>query len=129
MARYTQYVHEFTDKNGRTRWAVAQWDEEKGQYFRPYDHSEAKLTGGSGEVSRFASAMQSYPTRKRALARARYLFHEDEEYKRIVQETEQWAKDNPEEMARLRAEDEARLRAMDEEISRWVALQAREGAE
>lgn len=71
---YTQYVHEFVDRYGQTRYAVAEWDQERGQYIRPFDRSEARLTGASAEFARTLSGVQHLPTRKQALARARYLF-------------------------------------------------------
>ena len=73
---FTQYVHEFEGRTGKTRFAVAQWSDKNAQYWRPFDCGEAELTGCSGEFARPASAMQSYPTRKQALRRARYLFYE-----------------------------------------------------
>lgn len=71
---YAQYVHEYTNDQGRTRYAVARWDEARGQYIRPFDSTEVKLTGCSAEFARKPSGVQSYATRKQALARARYLF-------------------------------------------------------
>jgi hypothetical protein len=72
---FTQYVHEF-EREGKTRYAVGQWDDKHAQYWRPFDYNEGELTGCSGEFARQASAMQSYPTRRQALRRARYLFYE-----------------------------------------------------
>lgn len=76
MARmdYTQYVHEFEDAKGRTRYAVARWDEEKGQYIRPFDEGERIDTGCFAEFARTPSGVQSFTSRERALRRARYLF-------------------------------------------------------
>lgn len=71
---YAQFVHEFTLDNGATRYAVAEWREEQGQYVRPFDATEAKLTGCSAEFARRPEGVQHYATRSQALARARYLF-------------------------------------------------------
>lgn len=71
---WTQFVHEFVDDNGQTRYAVAEWDEERGQYVRPFDASEYKLTGCSKEFAKRPGGVQSFKSRKQALARARYLF-------------------------------------------------------
>lgn len=73
---FTQYVHEFTDRSGHKRHAVAQWFPDEGRYIRPLDQAEAKLTGCSAEYGHLASDVQSYPSRKKALRRARYLFYE-----------------------------------------------------
>ena len=78
---FTQYVHEFTTDNGKTRYAVGQWHQDKGQYTRPFDKSEAKLTGCSAEFARKPQGIQSFASRKKALRRARYLYYEmDKEY-------------------------------------------------
>jgi DNA-directed RNA polymerase subunit RPC12/RpoP len=73
---YAQYVHEYTDDQGRTRYAVARWDEEHAQYIRPLDAAERRLTGCSAEFARTLTHndIQNYSDRKRALTRARYLF-------------------------------------------------------
>ena len=74
---YTQYVHEYEDDKGRTRYAVARWDHIAGQYIRPFDKRECDLTGCSAEFAKRPNGMQSFVSRKRALARARYLFQPD----------------------------------------------------
>ena len=74
---YAQFVHEFTDEHGATRYAVGRWVPERSHYFRPFDATEARLTGCSGEYARRPSAMQNYATRKKALARARYLWRDE----------------------------------------------------
>lgn len=73
---FTQYVHKYTDEQGRTRYAVAVWHEEQGEYFRPLDAGERAANGGSvyGLVSRDVSDMGAYLNRPQALRRARYLF-------------------------------------------------------
>lgn len=77
MNDYTQYVHEYETELGGTRYAVGEWHQEQGQYFRPFDRREWKLTGCSAEFCRTPNGMQSYSSRKKALARARYLFRPD----------------------------------------------------
>lgn len=71
---YAQYVHEYTGHDGDSRWAVGRWDQRRGQFIRPFDHTEAQATGCFAEYGRRPQAMQSYATRRQALRRARYLF-------------------------------------------------------
>ncbi len=71
---YTQFVHEYGDRNGNTRYAVGEWDQERGQYYADLDATTAKLTGCSGQFANRPAGMDNYPTRKQALSRARYLF-------------------------------------------------------
>ena len=73
-ADYTQYVHEFTDEQNRTRYAVGEWDADRGQYTAPLDATTARLTGCSGRFARLPEGMEYYKSRRRALRRARYLF-------------------------------------------------------
>ena len=75
-ADYTRYVHEYIDKQGRTRYAVAEWVEEAGQYQAPLDKRTAKLTGAHTEFARRPEGFGGYLSRKKALRRARYLFGE-----------------------------------------------------
>lgn len=88
MADYTQYVHEFTDDRGRTRYAVGEYIEANGQYLRPFDKTERRLTGGSAEFARKPSGIQNFADRRRALRRARYLYHEREEWAAEMAELE-----------------------------------------
>jgi hypothetical protein len=73
---YTQYVHEYVDKNGRTLYAVGQWDESRGEYYRPMDAGERAANGGNvfAYISRDVRNMGAYTSRTQALRRARYLF-------------------------------------------------------
>jgi len=71
---FTQYVHEFTDKNGQIRYAVAEWNEQNAQYNRPLDKRTAELTGCYAEFSKELWYLGGYKTRRQALRRARYLF-------------------------------------------------------
>lgn len=75
---FTQYVHEYADSQGRTRFAVAVWHEEQGEYFRPLDAGERAANGGSvyGMFSRNIADMGAYISRVQALRRARWLFGE-----------------------------------------------------
>lgn len=85
---FTQYVYEFTDKSGHTRYAVAQWFPDTGQYIRPFDQAEIKAAGCTAEFARSPSGIQSYHSRKKALRRARYLFYEmDKAYCDFLSET------------------------------------------
>jgi hypothetical protein len=74
---YTQYVHEYVDDNGKTRYAVGQWVESAGQYQCPLDNRTAELTGCYAEFARTAKGLGGYLTRSKALRRARYLFAPD----------------------------------------------------
>jgi hypothetical protein len=74
---YTQYVHEYTDEDGVQRYAVGEWDQEKGQYICPLDKRTAELSGCSREYSRTPAGLGGYKSRQKALRRARYLFQED----------------------------------------------------
>lgn len=75
---FTQFVHEFKTNAGDTRWAVAEWLPETGSYTCPLDIRTAKLTGCHTEYARNLNDLGGYKTRKQALARARYLFGDDE---------------------------------------------------
>jgi hypothetical protein len=74
MEDYAQFVHEFRNKNGEVRFAVARWDEERGQYTRPLSQRDIKLTGCSEEYTKKISTFGGYPTRCQARRRARYVF-------------------------------------------------------
>lgn len=74
---YTQYVHEFTDKNGVTRYAVGEWNQEHAQYTCPLSSRDAKLTGCHTEFAKKPAGLGGYLTRAKALRRARYLFGPD----------------------------------------------------
>jgi hypothetical protein len=76
---YTQYIHEFVDDDGKTRFAVGQWSQENGQFTTPLDARTRKLTGCSAEFSRTAKGLGGYLKRSDALRRARYLFSETPE--------------------------------------------------
>lgn len=82
---YTQYVHEF-ERDGKPFYAVAQWNEAAGQFHRPFDEREQRITGCSGEFGRFPHQVQHYADRTQALRRARYLFgpESDEEPAPVV---------------------------------------------
>lgn len=71
---FTQYIHEFTDKNGQNRYAVAEWNEQTAEYIRPLDKRSAELTGCYAEFSKDPQYFGGYKTRRQALRRARYLF-------------------------------------------------------
>jgi hypothetical protein len=78
---FTQYVHEYKTKNGKTLYAVGVWNQESGQYTCPMDSRTAKLTGCFAYFSRTPSGLgggAGYKTKKEALRRARYLFAPDE---------------------------------------------------
>lgn len=78
-ADYTQYVHEYTDEKGRTRYAVAAWDDNHAQFICPLDKRTRELTGCYAEFSRTPAGLGGYLTRSKALRRARYLFGNDDE--------------------------------------------------
>ena len=71
---YSQFVHEFTDEKGNKRFAVAEYDEKRGQYIAPLDRKAQRLTGCTSEFAKTPQGIGGYPTRRQALRRARYLF-------------------------------------------------------
>lgn len=71
---FTKYVHEFTDDDGKTRYAVGEWSDQNGQFTAPLDVRTCRLTGCYAEFSRTAKGMGGYLKRSVALRRARYLF-------------------------------------------------------
>lgn len=74
-SKYNQFVHECVPWGATgTRYAVGCYNPRWGQYSRPFDATERKLTGASGEYSNSPTGLQSYPIRLQALRRARYLF-------------------------------------------------------
>ena len=76
--KFTQYVHEFTDKQGRTRYAVGEWDEEKAEYVCPMDKGEQELTGCFAYFAKTPAGLGGYLTKRQALRRARYLFKDSD---------------------------------------------------
>ena len=74
---YTQYVHEFVDDRGNTRYAVGEWDEKHAEYICPLDERQRKLTGCFAEFSKKPAGLGGYLSRQKALRRARYLFGSD----------------------------------------------------
>jgi hypothetical protein len=73
-AKYDQFVHEFETENGETRYAVAHYNPESGQYTCPLDSRMRKLTGCTAEYANTPAGIGGYPTKRQALRRARYLF-------------------------------------------------------
>jgi len=71
---YTQYIHQFTDDEGKIRWAVGKWSQIYGQFTVPLDARTRKLTGCFAEFSGSAKGLGGYLNRQDALRRARYLF-------------------------------------------------------
>jgi len=70
---YTRYVHQY-QRDGETWYAVAEWDQDRGQYICPLDRTDAKLTGCFAKSARRPWGVDHYRDRRRALRRARYLF-------------------------------------------------------
>lgn len=70
---FTQYVH-WCWVDGEDWWSVGKWDQDRGQYYRPFDATERRVTGCFAEFAKRACGMQRYRSRRRALRRARYLF-------------------------------------------------------
>lgn len=79
-AKYDRYVHEYTDKRGTTRYTVAEWSQEHGQYQRPTSARTYRFSGCyaeySGDLAWFGCG---WLTRRQALREARYLYgkHKD----------------------------------------------------
>jgi hypothetical protein len=72
---YTKYVHEYVDGRGNTRFLVAHYDHDTGQYTRHLSKRDRALTGCSAEFARTPKALGGgWPTRKQALDAARYMF-------------------------------------------------------
>lgn len=76
---FTQYVHQYTDKDGVTRYAVGEWDEKNAQYTAPLDKRTQELTGCYAEFAKKPAGLGGYKKRSQALRRARYLFGQTEE--------------------------------------------------
>lgn len=77
---YDQYVHEYKDEKGVTRYAVAAYSEENAQYTCPMTASERRDNPGC--FAFFASTPYGFGrflSRRAALRRARYLFGHNEE--------------------------------------------------
>lgn len=75
---YTQYIHEFVDDQGVTRFAVGHKLNGLAQgftrYIIPFDGRQVKQTGKSNIITDNLESFGGYLTRKQALRRARYLF-------------------------------------------------------
>jgi len=74
---YSEFVHEYTDRDGKTRYVVAQHI--NGQYIAPMNERGDRLTGASYLVGRRAadvagSITYTYARRRDAIRRARYLY-------------------------------------------------------
>jgi len=83
---YKNYVHEYTDDDGKTWYAVCEWDEEHSQYVQPMNTEEARLTGCYAYFARKLSGITAWPTRAQARYQARVRFGlgltEDDDYRR-----------------------------------------------
>ena len=96
-ADYTRYVHEFQTDGGATRYAVGEYIEANGQYIRQFDATERRLTGSSAEFASGPSGIQSFPSRRQALRRARHLYRENGEWADEMAELAAWVEANPDE--------------------------------
>lgn len=72
--RYADYVHEYTDDDGRLFYAVGRWVESAGQFQRPLDGEERQLTGCHTEFGGL-DYMPRYAKRADAEQRARELWY------------------------------------------------------
>ena len=75
---YGRYIHQHTRADGRVCWVVAEQGD-NGQYRMPMSEKTAELTGcyaWFGGLD-YLAAIESWPTRRQALRRARYLYAED----------------------------------------------------
>lgn len=78
MSDYGQFVHEWTDANGQTRYVVAQYRD--GRYYAPQRPDVRRLTGCSttfGPLDYVAGDAHAYRRRSDALKRARELYGSD----------------------------------------------------
>jgi len=74
-AKFDKYVFEFTGENGKTYFAVGEWNQERGQFTCPLDAHTQDLTGCFAQFARTAAGLGAYSAnRQKALRRARYLF-------------------------------------------------------
>ena len=71
---YSQYVHEYVNILGSTRYAVGKWNPRDDSYSRPYDAREPHGRLGRIMICTFLTSLDSYPTRRQALRRARTLW-------------------------------------------------------
>ena len=69
-----QNVHEYTNDQGETRWAVGVWSDKNAQYTCPLDAQTRKLTGCYAEFSRKVEGLGRYTTKSAATRRARTLY-------------------------------------------------------
>jgi len=76
---FTQFVHEYTDDNGVTRYCVAQWQGDKNEYVVPHDARTRALTGCFASFARTPNGLGGFTDRRKALRRARYLFGQEED--------------------------------------------------
>ena len=78
QSKYDQYVHEYTRPDS-TRYVVAERIGYR-EYHVPMTTQEQELYGGhtwvAASVGEIANRFGSWPTRRQALRRARYLFGE-----------------------------------------------------
>ena len=74
MARdWSEYVHEYETDDGRTVYGVGRWNQDSGQFTRPLDAEERRLTGCHTEFGPL-SYMPQAATLEDAEALARRLF-------------------------------------------------------
>lgn len=73
---FDRYIWEYTDKHGITRYAVAEWNQEHGQFTRPTSARTYKLSGCYAEYSGSVDYFGGWLTRRQALREARYLYGE-----------------------------------------------------
>lgn len=72
---FTQYVHEYTDSTGKTRFGVGHWNQERGQFTRHLTAQERRANPTAFAVySRTIEGMPAFTSRRAALACARRLF-------------------------------------------------------
>lgn len=73
-AKYTQYVHEWRDRDGRTWWGVGEWDPAHNEYRWPLTRQDQKATGCHTGFCAIAPHLPPCGSRKLARNRARRWF-------------------------------------------------------
>lgn len=71
---YNSYIHEYTDKQGRKRFAVAEWDERNRRFVVRLDRRDAEIIGYTVFFADRVEDVGGYLDRRKALRRARYVY-------------------------------------------------------
>ena len=72
--KYDDYIHEFTNDDGKIYFAVCTWDEKSGEYYQPMDNEERRLTGCSFYIAKTLEGIGGYNSRAKARYEAKKRF-------------------------------------------------------